>query len=326
MTKMTAGQIIGPRRLEFVEVPVPEIGEGQMLIKLEAGSICGSDLPFFLCDTSHPFLAGGAAPLPPMLSLHELVGTVARSRSSRFGEGERVLALPIARHAGLAEYFVSQTDFAVPLPAGAAERLVVSQPLGTVVHACLKLPNLLGQTAAVVGQGPIGLLFTALLRRMGVAQLLAIDPLPERLRVSTAMGATHVSGAGAGDAARALGELTGGRGADLVVEAVGQAETLNSAARLMRRNGTLVAFGVPHRYSYDFDFHDFFFNEGRLITSLGPDVQHDFSLAVEMIASGAIDVAPLVTHVLPFERAQDGFSLFADRAEGAIKVVLTAGG
>lgn len=322
---MLAGQITSPRRLEMIELPVPEIGEKQILVKVEASSICGSDLPYFLCETSHPSLAGASLPLPPMLSLHELVGRVAQSRARRFKEGDRVLALPVMRHGGLAEFFVSEQDIAVPIPEGAADRLVVSQPLGTVVHACLKLPNLLGQTAVVLGQGPIGLLFTALLRRMGVRQLIAVDLLPQRLNVSTAMGATQIiCGGVVTDVAQRVRELTDGKNVDLAVEAVGKVETLNLAARLVKRNGTLLAFGVPHHYNYDFAFHDFFFNEGRLINSLGPNVQHDFPIAVDMIASGAIDVEPLVTHRLPFSRAQEAFTLFADQAQGAVKVVLTA--
>jgi threonine dehydrogenase-like Zn-dependent dehydrogenase len=323
MTKMLAGQIAGTRHLEMVEIPIPDIEEGQILVKLQVGSICGSDLPYFLFDTDHPALSGMSAPLPPMLSLHELVGAVVLSRSRRFKEGDRVLALPTIPHRGLAEYFVSSDDRAVPLPAGPANRLVVSQPLGTVVHACLKLPEVLGQTAVVLGQGPTGQLFTALLRHMGVSRLIAVDLLPERLNVSTKMGATHTICGSAAAVADAIETITDGKRADLVIEAIGKAETLNLAAKLVRHNGTLLAFGLPHKYNYDFTFHEFFWNEGRLICSLGPTVD-DFRVGVDLIANGVIDVEPLVTHTFPFSRAQDAFALFADRADGVIKVVLTA--
>jgi threonine dehydrogenase-like Zn-dependent dehydrogenase len=322
MTKMLAGQIAGKRRLDLIEIPIPEIEAGEILVRLHVGSICGSDLPFFLFDTSHPALTGASTPLPPMLSLHELVGFVAHSRSERFKEGDRILALPTIPHRGLAEYFVSSDDRAVPLPAGPANRLVVSQPLGTVVHACLKLPEVVGQTAVVLGQGATGQLFTALLHQMGVTRIIAVDLLPERLKVSTRMGAAHTICGSASDVANAVDAITDGKRADLAVEAIGKVETLNLAAKLLRRNGTLLAFGLPHKYNYDFDFHEFFWNEGRLITSLGPTVD-DFRVAVEMIANGVIDVGPLITHSFPFSRAQEAFTLFADRADGVIKVTLT---
>jgi L-iditol 2-dehydrogenase len=322
MKKMVAGQIAGKRQLEMIQIPIPEIEAGEILVKLEVGSICGSDLPYFEFNTSHPLLAGESAPLPPMLSLHELVGYVADSRSELFHEGDRVLALPTIPHRGLAEYFVSSDDRAALLPSGPANRLVISQPLGTVVHACGKLPEISGETAVVLGQGPTGQLFTSLLRHRGVARLIAVDLLPERLSVSTKMGATHTVCGSPAAVANAIETITDGKGADLAVEAIGKAETLNLATKLVRRNGTVVAFGLPHKYSYDFDFHEFFWNEGRLICSLGPTVE-DFRVAIEMIASKVFDVGPLVTHTFSFGQAQEAFSLFADRADGAIKVVLT---
>ena len=178
----------------MIEIPIPEIKNGEILVQLQVGSICGSDLPYFLFDTSHPALTGASTPLPPTLSLHELVGFVAQSRSEQFKEGDRVLGLPTIPHRGLAEYFVSSDDRALLLPGGAANHLVLAQPLGTVLHAWRKLPKGL-ETAVVLGQGPIGQLFTALLRHEGVSQLIAVDLLPERLEFSTKMGATHtVSG------------------------------------------------------------------------------------------------------------------------------------
>jgi threonine dehydrogenase-like Zn-dependent dehydrogenase len=323
-TKMLAGKITGARRLEMIEIPIPEIQTGELLVRLQVGSICGSDIPYFLFDQSHPALTGASTPLPPTLSLHELVGVVVKSRSEQFKEGDRVLGLPTIQHHGLAEYFVSSDDRAVLLPDGPANHLVVSQPLGTVVHAWRKLPEKL-ETAVVLGQGPIGQLFTAVLRHAGVARVIAVDLLSRRLDISTKMGATHTVCGNAIEVVEAIRTITGGDLVDLAVEAVGKEETLNLAAKLVRRNGTLLAFGVPHQFNYDFVFHAFFWNEGKLICSLGPTVD-DFRTAVEMISNGVISVTPLLTHTFPLSRAQDAFTLFADRSDGVIKVSLTAEG
>ncbi|MCC2672625.1 MAG: tdh 2 [Armatimonadetes bacterium] len=322
METMQVGQITAPRKISMIELPVPDIEDGQILVKLEAAAICGSDIPYYLMDPTHPSVAGAVAPLPPFYSLHELVGHVAKSRCDRFKEGDRVLALPF-EHRGMAEYFLSAPEVTVPIPSGPADRLVLSQPLGTVVHACLKLPNVLGHTAVVLGQGPIGQLFTALLRRMGVHRLIAVDILPERLEVSRKMGATHTLCGGEAEVLEAVRDITGGKGADLAIEAVGYGETLNQCCGLVRRNGTVLAFGVPHSTHFDFAFRSFFFNEGRMINSIGPDVQYDFPIAVDMVASGAIDVSPLITHTFPFSEADAGFDLFADRRDGVIKAILT---
>lgn len=318
---MLAGQITGERRLEMVDVPEPEPAEGQIVVKLEAGAVCGSDLPYFIMDRHHPAVATATLPLPPLYSLHELVGYVARSRSPRLREGDRVLALPYEQQ-GLGEYFLSEPGNAVPIPAGPAERLVLAQPLGTLVHACLKLPNLLGQTAVVLGQGPIGQLFNALLRRMGVLRIIAVDLLPERLEVSPQMGATHTLLGPETEVVPAVLDLTGGQGADLVVEAVGCAETLNESIAMLRRNGTLLSFGVPHTANYEVRYRELFRREGRVITSVGPDVQREFPIAVELIASGAIDVTPIITHRFPLAQAPEAFQLFADRRDGVLKAIL----
>lgn len=323
MRTMLAGQITGERRIEMIEIPVPEPAEGQILVRLETAAICGSDLPFFLLERSHPSVSKEPGPLAPLLSLHEIVGRVAVSRCEEFREGDRVLSLPYT-HLGLGQYYLSEAAMTVPIPDGPAEQLVLSQPLGTVVHACLKLPNVLGQTAVVIGQGPIGMFFTALLRQMGVLRVIAVDLLPERLEVAVKMGATHTVCGETEVVAEVVRELTFGRGTDLAIEAVGKVETLNEAAAMVRRNGTLLAFGVPHRTHYDFAFRDFFFNEGRLINSIGPNVQHDFPIAVELISSGTIDVRPMVTHSFPLHQANEAFGFFADRRDGAIKVMLTA--
>jgi len=321
---MLAGQIVGKRRLEIIETPLPEIDQGEMLVQLEVGSICGSDLPYFLLDTTHPLLSGISVPLPATLSLHELTGVVAQSKTERFKEGDRVLALPTIPHMGLAQFFVSSDDRAVALPEGDSKHLVLSQPLGTVIHACMKLPELFGQTAVVLGQGSIGLIFTAFLRHLGVARLIAVDVLPERLKVSTIMGATETICGTETEVEAAIETITDGKRADLVVEAIGKEATLNLGAKLMRRNGVLLAFGLPHKYNYEFALHEFFWNEGRLICSLGPTVD-DFRAAVDMISNGIINVAPLVTHAFPLSRAQEAFTLFADRTDGVIKVLLTTG-
>lgn len=319
---MLAGQITGPGQLRFIDLPRPQIAEGQLLVKLEIASLCGSDVPYFLHDTAHPSVAGQPLPLRPGLSLHELIGTVYESRVKRFKEGDRVLALPFHYLQGMSEYFLSADSLTVPLPSGPAEQLVVSQPLGTVVHACRKLPNLLGKTAVVLGQGPIGQLFCALLRHMGAVRVITVDSLAERLRISTRMGATHVFGQPAGDLKAAVFDLTNGFGADVVVEAIGKEETLNLAAGLIRRHGSVILFGLPNRYTFNVAIHEFFYKEAHLISCVGPDVQHDFPLAVELIASGVIDVKPLITHKFPFLKAQDAFTLFSKRSDGAMKVIL----
>jgi threonine dehydrogenase-like Zn-dependent dehydrogenase len=320
--KMKAGQIVASRRIEIVEVERPTIGEGQVLVKQRVGCICGSDVPYFLDDRENPMTHGRTAPMPPGLSLHECIGTVVESRTPRFREGDPVLALPAAGHSGLAEYFAANADHTVPLPKeDTRDELVLAQPLGTVVHAVRKLGSLFDQTAVVVGQGPMGLLFTALLPHLGVRHVIATDLLPERLEVSRRVGATAVCEPDAVE--ECLASITGSPAADLVVEAVGEEAALRRAGELIRRNGTLLAFGVPHAREYRLPFNALFVKEARIVCSVGPDIQSDFPIAVEMIASRRIDVSPLVTHRFPLERAHEAFETFVERRDGVVKALVT---
>ena len=111
--------------------------------------------------------------------------------------------------------------------------------------------------------------------------------------------------------------------ADLVVEVVGhQTETINTCLKLLKREGTLLAFGVPDDEVYDFHFAEFFRKNIKFLCSVGPDVQNDFPLAMDMIAQGRIDVSPIITHHLPFTEVQKGFEMALHKKNEAIKIVL----
>jgi threonine dehydrogenase-like Zn-dependent dehydrogenase len=306
-----------------VDVPTPEISAPEgILVKVERTAICGSDMPSFAYD--HP---ASAYPMPPGVSIHECIGVVAASRSPRFKEGDRVLALP-DRSNGLAEYFMSDMPRTIPLlPFSHKEQVLMTQPLGTVVWACRKLPNLLLKDAVVMGQGPMGLLMAHALSNLGAKTVVALDRLDYRLEASKRMRATHTVNVDREDAVEAVRRITDGRMADLVVEMVGhQQETVNTCLNLVKRGGTVLAFGVPDDQFYNVDFGKIIRQNITLIGSVGPDVQNDLPLAMDMIVQGRINVAPILTHLLPFDQVQRGFEMFTDRTDGAIKVVLNYDG
>ena len=183
----------------------------------------------------------------------------------------------------------------------------MSQPLGTVVWACRKLPNLLNLDTVVIGQGPMGLLFTHILSNLGAKTVITTDLVDFRLSVSKKMHATHTINAAEEDPVAVVAEITEGRMADLVIEVVGhQTETINECLSLLKRDGTLLAFGVPDDQVYDFHFADFFRKNIRFIGSVGPDAPNDFPLAMDMIAQGRLDVSPIITHHLPLQRHNSG--------------------
>ena len=181
---MLAGQIIQKRRIELIDHPEPVPGKaGEIVFQPEIACLCGSDIPFFAAE--HP-----EYPLQVGLSLHEMVGTVLWADGSRFHTGQKVLAVP-TNHVGIFERFAISEKLVVALDLRRPlEEMIVSQPLGTVLYALRMLPNLLGWNVVVVGQGPIGQLFSGALRNLGATQIIAMDKIPARLRLSQRMGAT----------------------------------------------------------------------------------------------------------------------------------------
>ena len=318
---MKAAQIVAPRQIEMIDIDRPDISsdpEGVVLIKNHMNAICGTDMPSFVME--HP---ADAYPLSPGMTIHECIGEVVESKSDRFKEGDAVLALP-GRPGGLSEYFVANEAVTVPLvDFERKDCILMSQPLGTVIWACSKLGNLLNQDVVVVGQGPMGLLFTHLVSNLGAKTVIATDLVDFRLEAAKQMRATHTINAAEVDPVAAVETITDGRMADLVFEVVGhQTETINQCMDMVKRDGTILAFGVPDEPTYPFGFGDLFRKNIRLIGSVGPDAQNNFPLAMDMIAQRRIDVSPMITHRLPFTEVQRGFELSLYKKDEAIKIVL----
>lgn len=340
---MKAAQIVAPRLIKVVDAEEPALtGPGQIKIQMERACLCGSDMPLWhydynalvdegLRDPSRrvrvPFIQyDNRDPYPFRVgqSVHECLGTVVASSSPRFKAGDFVLALPDA-HNGLCEYMTAADSRAIHLPRNTVSRdqILMTQPLGTVVWAAQKLGNLVDRDAVVVGQGPMGLMIDHMLANLGCRTVIGLDKLDYRLEASKKMKATHGVNVEREDAVEAVREITGGKMADLVVEAVGhQTDTVSFCMKLVRRLGTLLCFGVPDAIQYPFDYSEFFRLNLTVIASVGPDVVPNFSLARDLIAQGRIDVSPLITHVLPFQEIQRAYELFVDRQDGAIKVVI----
>lgn len=340
---MFAAQIVAPRLTRLVDIEEPSlVSNGQVKIKMERGCLCGSDSPLFDYDLNLvideaqknpersmaiPFVDYDGDPYPMRVgqSIHECLGTVVESTSPRFKEGDFVLALP-DYHDGLVEYMVAGADRAIHLPKDAVckEEILMTQPLGTVVWACQKLGNLLDQDIVVAGQGPMGLLFTHMLANLGARTVIALDKLDNRLEAARQMHATHTVNVDRECPVEAIREITNGKMADTCIEVVGhQMTTINACMQFVRRLGTILCFGVPDYANYQgFAYQEFFRMNLSLISSVGPDVVPNFSLARDLIAQGRMDVSPLVTHTIPFSDIQKGYELFVERKDGAIKVVL----
>lgn len=322
---MRAARLRAPRQWELIDVDEKTPQPGSMLVRMEHVALCGSDMPeFHGAPLTYPRLQGGTG--------HEGLGIVQACPSGSYREGERVLLWGFDREEGLFQEQVLTADRGLlALPAdGEPEVLLMSQLLGTVLRCFRRIGNVLDLHAVVVGQGPAGLLFDAVLRNLGARTVIGVDPLDYRLEAGRLMGATHTVNPNRDDLTQAVADITGGGLADLVVEAVGGETTYGLCADLVRRQGTVIGFGVP-----DKDHHDGITKmpllamqrrEVRLVMSVnaGDNPIDDYANALDWILQGRLDVRPLVSHILPFEDIQPAFELAADKPIDArpVKVVL----
>lgn len=254
---------VGDVRVE--EVPEPKAGPGEIVIRVGACLTCGTDVKTY--RRGHPNLLKS---LPSRFG-HEFAGTVVEVGEgvSKFKVGDRVVALNSAPcfecyyckmgdysmcenlyflNGGYAEYLtiperiVRYNTYLIPEGISFAEA-AMTEPLACAVHGIEKSEIQVGDTVAIIGAGPIGLMFVRLAALRG-ARVISIDPSEERLKTSAEMGATHLVRTGdADEAERQVRALTGGRGADVVIEAVGLPSTWEEALRLVRKSGVVNLFG-----------------------------------------------------------------------------------
>lgn len=320
---MNALQLVRPRSFAAVRVPVPTLAaSNSILIRTAWVTMCGSDLAFFAGNKRfRPY------PLPPGAPIHECTGQVVESRSSLFRPGDWVVAIPEGDQ-GLAEFFVAQAARAVSLPPdlAACDISCLIQPLSTVINALDRLGDVQGRSVAVVGLGSMGLLLCWLLKKRGAGPILGIDPVADRCRAAEQWGVARTWPLRSIEVVHAARYTPGEwEPPDICIEAVGhQMDTLNDCLELVRKQGTVVAFGVPDQPVYAIEYETFFRKNAHLVAVVTPDWSEYLARARDLFLSYRAELEALVTHRFPIGDAQKAFSLYERRTDGVLKVILDA--
>ena len=318
---MKAVQIFALGHAEFVETPKPELKPGHALIRTHRLSLCGSDVGML-----HHF-PEERYPLLPGTTGHEMVGFIEAidAPGSFLKAGDLTLTLA-PDHRAMAEYYLAPIENVLPLPPDKpVEELLQAQQLGTVIYACKTLPNMIGKDVVVIGQGSAGLWFDFMLRRLGAARIIALDLQAHRLQLSHLYGATHTVHNREVDGLTAVTDITKGQLADIVIEASGEIEAINLAVDLVKEDGHILQFGVPRSQVVPHNYRQLFLKRLSLkgIVYATRDPGHASThMALDLIASGAINVAPMITHHFPFDRVLEAYELHRTYDEGAVKIVI----
>lgn len=324
---MKALQLVSPRTFNVVDAPMPNLGDGvpeRMVIRTRWVSMCGSDIPFFTGSKRH-----GNYPYAPGFPIHECVGQVIESTSVSLQPGDHVIAIPEGNLA-LAEYFVAQATRSVLLPAELASKdtSCVIQIFSTVLNAVDRLGNIEGRSIAVIGLGSIGLFFCWLLKQRGAGRVVGIDPIADRCRLAEQMGADRVYSMRSIEAVHLARQYPGEwEPPDICIEAVGhQMETINDCLELVRKYGTVVAFGVPDHKVYAIEYETFFRKNAVLVATVTPEWQEYLGKAKDLFSTHCGELEAWVTHRFPIREAEKAFRLYESRKDGIVKAVLDASG
>ncbi len=303
------------------DAPKPEPVEGEVLVKCSHIALCGSNMGQY---TGEGLWADIDFPNPVGWAGHENIGIIEESRCDGWEPGELVLAQPQGYY-GFAEYIVSRPPAIARLPKDAADiaAFVVAQPLATVLRALTKTENVIAKRCAVVGQGPMGLIFTHVLRLMGASEIIATDVLDWRLEWAKRYGADHVINAANQDTVKVVGELTDGDMVDFVVDAAGQVESLATAALLPRVGGRLFVFGMPHNEQQLFPWYHVFRHNIQINTCVGPECGPFFQTAADMVLDErCAALGEMVTPKMPWEKAPEAFEMYANCVKDSLKLTL----
>lgn len=320
---MRAVKFLGPSKVVLVDdAPKPVPGEGEVLVQCQYVALCGTNMGPYLGEGRW---AGLAEKSPPGWLGHENIGVIVESRAPGWEPGMLVLAHP-EDYNGFAEFIRSKPQGLARLPDHPPDlpSLITAQPLATVLRALARTGPVINQRCAIVGQGPMGLIFSHVLARMGARQVIAIDKVAWRLRWASRFGASDVVDASQEDPAEAVRRLTGGAMADFVVEAVGQPDAVCASVKLARRRGRLYVFGIPHYDTHEFPWFQAVMSELEILTSNGPECMEYFQTAVDMITRGHADLGAMVTPRLPWDKAAEAFEMYAhpDQSKDSLKITL----
>ncbi len=336
---MRAAVLHDVRDIRLDEIPRPVPQNGDVLVRVKAVGVCGSDL--------HSYLEGsttGRTKVLPYVLGHELAGVIPEESAKAAGlRAGTLVAVDPARPCGQCEWchrghtnlcpnvrflgyaptngalaeFVSVAPTAlhpVPDSIDAADAAIL-ETLGVAIHAIDLAKVRMMETIVVLGCGAVGLLLVQLARLAGAGRIIAVDPLGYRGKLALELGANIACG----NLADAL-EATAGRGADLVLEATDSAQGFDHAVRASRIGGRLVIVGIPEGNAYTLNAAEA--RRRGLTIKFSRRMPEVYPRAIALAESGRVKLRPLATHHFKLEEAKTAFETQAARRDGIIKAII----
>ncbi len=343
---MKALLLTAPSKLDYVDFPAPTPADDEVVVRVHACGICGSDI--------HGWDGSTGRRRPPLIMGHEASGEIVATgpRVTGWRAGDRVTfdstiscgacrfcaegqvnlcdnrrvvgVAPVEyrQHGAFAEQLAIPARILYKLPDTLPyDQAAMVEPVSIAVHAVQRTKIAAGSTAVVIGSGMIGLLVIQALRWAGAKQVVAVDLADNRLELARRLGATHTINSGREDAAAIVANLTGGLGADTAFEVVGFTPTLNLALATLKRGGTCVLVGNLSPKTQDFPLQAVVTKEITITGSCAS--AGEYPLCLDLIARGVIDVKPMIEAVVPLAKGAGWFEKLSAKDGGKyMKVIL----
>ncbi len=353
---MKAAIFDAPGRIILVDKPIPEIGPLDALMRITTTTLCGTDV--HILKGEYPVARGLTVGHEPVGVIAKLGAEVQGYR-----EGQRVIAGAITPSgwsnaclcgvcsqdgAGTEHGWKAlggwklgntidgcQAEFVVvpdamlnlaPVPDELSDEQVLMCPdiMSTGFSGAESAGVRIGDTVAVFAQGPIGLCATIGAKLAGASLVIGVDRLPDRLQIARQMGADHTVDSSRLDPVAEILRLTGGRGVDVAIEALGLQQTFEAALRVLRPGGTLSSLGV---YSTDLTIPLGAFSAGlgdlKIVTTLCPGGKERMRRLMSVIVAGRADLSAMVTHRFKLADIEAAYDLFGHQRDGVLKLAIT---
>src|SRR3984957_12973442 len=347
-TTMRALVFRGPNQIAIERVPIPRPGPGDAVIRVTLTTICGTDL--HILKGEDPVKPGLVIGHEPVGVIHELgVGVTGYEAGERVlvgaitpcGQCDYCLGGDLAQCGGpiggwkfgnsinraQAEYLLvpsAQANLAkIPDELADEQVILLADIASTGISAAESADLQIGDTVAVFAQGPIGLCATAGAKLKGAGLIIAVESDPVRTRMSKRMGADIVVNQNEVDVVAEIKRLTGGKGVDVAIEALGTQATFESALRVLRAGGTLSSLGVySGKLSIPLEPFAAGLGNQKIITTLCPGGKERMRRLIELVRHGRLDLVPLITHTFSLDNIVEAYNLFGNRLDGVIKVAI----
>ena len=339
---MKAVLLSAPFKLELKDIKKPVPMDHDVLIKVEATGICGSDLHTY--RGTHPFR------IPPLFPGHEFAGRVEEvgKKVNSICVGDSVTVEPWTHcgkceyclqgrtnlcpskvamgtnewHGSFAEYVVAPEYVVYKLPSGVSyEEGALIEPLAASVHAVRRSEVKLGETALVFGAGTIGLGVLLFLNKAGISKTIITDIDDFNLLLAKQLGATRTVNVKDESVYKVVHEITGGKGVDIVIIAAGVKNLVQEATRIIKKNGKIIVIAIFDEI-LQVDMFKIVNGEHNICGSWAY-TKKDFDIVMNFIALRKINPKPLITHHFSLNERNKAFAILDKRSEKAVKILFT---